>query len=170
MAFSDAIKKVDMKLMLDKLGQEYVDWLKELIQIADKVASGKLLKSIDYKLIKTTEKYVLTITGEDYLKWVDMGRKSNSRMPPVDKIIKWAKVKNINSKGKTIQQLGWAIAKSIQKKGIQPTNILFQTRQGVFNKLKDLKIPQKTKQDILNTITNELLSYSSASVKINKKK
>lgn len=164
-------KKVDLNLMLKKFGGEYVAWLKELIQIADKIATGRLLNSIDYKIVKSTEKYLLEITAKDYLKYVDAGRKPNGKLPPVDLIIKWAKLKRLTlHNGQTYESVGWAIAKSIAKKGIQPTNILFQTRKGIMNKLKDMKIPEETKQQILNEITNALLTTDGkAIVTINKK-
>lgn len=156
-------KKVDLNLMLKKLGKEYVEWLKELIQIAEKINTGRLINSIDYKILKNTEKYLLEITAKKYLKYVDTGRKPNGKLPPVDLIIKWAKQKRLTlRKGQTYESVGWAIAKSIAKKGIEPTNILFQTRKGVMNKLKELNIPEATKQQILNEITNALLTQDGA--------
>lgn len=157
----DLIKKVDMSLMLEKMGKEYVEWLKELLQIADKIASGRLLKSIDYKILKQTEKYLLAITAEDYLKYVDTGRKAGKKMPPKGVIAKWAKTRNLSlKKGQTYDQVEFLIRRKIKRDGIEPTNVLFQTRQGVLRKAKDLKIPEETKQRILNEVTNALISES----------
>ena len=161
--------------MLRQYGEIYVEWLKEMVEISDSIASGKLLRSIDYKIVKQSENYLLTITSERYLKYVDTGRRPG-RMPPVDIIIKWAKLKGIKPNSgtseKAYKQLGFAITTKIKKEGIKPKNLLFQTRQGLTNiseKAKNVRLSPEIKNEILNQLTNSLITESKGLVTIKKK-
>lgn len=115
-----------LKKSIDDFGKEYVKQLIIELTNADKKATGNLVRSINYKLIEATNEFLIQVIAADYLKYVDEGR-APGKMPPVDKIIAWAKVRNIQPKPpkyKTIDQVGWAIAKGIQKNGIKPTNVI----------------------------------------------
>lgn len=166
-ALENAIKKVDMNLMLNILGEEYVKWLKKLIKDARKVASGKLMRSIDYKVVKQAEKYLLKISAADYLKYVDAGR-APGKMPPVNKIIKWTKQRGIQFSGLSQKQTGWVIAMSIKKKGIKPTNIIDNAKKQVIVKTKSLRLSDKDKQIILDEIARDLASFSNSQITIKK--
>ena len=123
------------KQALKEFGAEYIKELTKQLIIADKKATGELIASLNYKLVESTNEILLQIIATEYLKWVDSGRKPG-KMPPVQPIIKWAKVRNIQptkGKYKTIEQVGWAIAKSIEKKGIKPTNVLDKAKTNLFN-------------------------------------
>ena len=59
------------KKALNDFGDEYIKELtKQLIQ-ADKVATGNLIKSLDYQVIEKIEgQFQLIIEASEYLKWV----------------------------------------------------------------------------------------------------
>lgn len=98
-----------------------------------KNSSGDLSKSLSYKIVKG----VIFFTGNDYAVFVEEGRKAGS-MPPINPIMEWiaqkpiriqktVKTQGIATKRfapkteKNIQSAAFAIAKNIQKKGIEPT-------------------------------------------------
>lgn len=122
------------KQAIKQFGEEYIKELTKQLLIADKKATGELIHSLNYKLVEASNEILLLIHSKAYLINVDQGRKPG-KMPPVDPIIKWAKVRNIQPmrpKYKTIEQVGWAIAKSIEKKGIKPTHVLDKAKKTLF--------------------------------------
>jgi len=117
----------NFKAAVLKYGEGYITEIAKQLLLNNKNATGLLLDSLDYRVIETADTIALEILANDYLYNVDKGRKPGS-MPPVDNITKWVAARGINFKykGRTLtqKQIGFAIAKSIQLKGIKPTNIL----------------------------------------------
>jgi hypothetical protein len=173
--FKDAIKKVDDKLLFNlakNYGDEYVKWLVKLLKEAKKIASGRLIRSIDYKLVKAVEGYLITIQHEDYLLYVNDGRAKGKKPPPVSAIEKWIKIRGIvpRQKDMSIRTLAIIIAKGISKNSIQPTNVI----QKAAEKVKQANFIRRQKIDatsIIDAIKNDLLTIgSNKSFQINKKK
>jgi len=54
-------------------GEEYIAEIGNILQSNDKVATGKLLKSLDAKVFKTgfNTSYTLKVLANDYLKYID---------------------------------------------------------------------------------------------------
>lgn len=129
----------NIEAALNLLGDEYIKELsKQLIQL-DKVATGNLLRSLDYKVLKQLEGvYSLVITADSYLKFVDAGRKASGKMPPSKPIERWVVARNIkfkNKKGKylTKESTAFLIARSLKTKDIKPTNVLKITLGNILN-------------------------------------
>ncbi len=78
-------------------------------------SSSKLASSLTVDTFGTAELVGGSLSGEDYWKFFDKGRKPG-KMPPISPIEKWVKNKGIDVSA-------WAIAKSIAKKGTKGTNI-----------------------------------------------
>ena len=129
----------NLKEALNIFGDEYITELtKQLIQL-DKVATGKLLRSLDYKVIEKVEgQFEIIIKAQDYLKWVDEGRKPGTP-PPYKAILSWVearRIKFVNRKGNGFlknEQTAFIIRRSIGKKGIKKTNVLKTTLGNVLN-------------------------------------
>lgn len=102
---------------LDRFGKQYVGTLVGFLKKYNKSASGALINSIDYRLQETAQEIKLIIDANDYLKYVDEGRKPG-KFPPIQAIEKWTKLKGIP------QSAVFPIAKSIFKFGIEPTNVI----------------------------------------------
>lgn len=120
------------KQTFDKFGKLWVNTLtKELIR-AGKKASGKLINSLDYRIQDEANGIQLLLESEDYLQWVDKGRKRGS-YPPIKAIASWVKVKGISDKAV------FGIARNIYKFGIKPTNVLDKTEKIVLSKLTELE-------------------------------
>jgi hypothetical protein len=127
----------NLKNQLDALGREYVAELTQQLISADKVASGQLINSLDYEVLETVNGLVLKIIADDYLKFVDEGRKPGKR-PPQKAILKWVEQRGIKIKKQTSSQTAFVIARSIGKKGIKPTNVLKKTQQAIFRNIQAL--------------------------------
>ena len=76
-----------------------------------KIASGALYESIKYKINRQKETF--------YFEWdahgdfVEKGRRRGARMPPIKPLEQWIKRRGLDLSA-------WAVAKSIQKRGIKP--------------------------------------------------
>jgi hypothetical protein len=118
---------IDSKL-LNQFGKDYVNVLVFLLKnntvpsraglpAYPKVASGRLINSIDYRLRETAQGIQFQLLAEDYLQYVDKGRKPGT-YPPISAIRKWARIKGL-PKGAE-----YGIQKNIFKFGIKPTNVI----------------------------------------------
>lgn len=129
---------IDDKEIIEAIELYGADAIKELTKqllLLDKKASGKLIKSLDYKVLKVVDNITLQILSEPYLQYVDQGRRPGS-FPPVQAIARWCKLKGINVKA------AWPISYKIYKFGIKPTNVIEKTVQNIsasraFNKMED---------------------------------
>lgn len=89
---------------------------------ADRIATGELLNSVDYRVTLDGTVYQVTLSLAEYWKYIEDGRPKGSRMPPPSAILKWIMAKPVlprpDDKGRipTPQQLSWAIAKSIKRR------------------------------------------------------
>ena len=115
---------------LDNVGIMVTDKIMDMIQRDNKVASGRLLNSIDYDIKGDTRGFELVVEYIDYGKFVLSGRKKGGRLPPVKEIEKWLRIKMVPIGGgrkrgfSNIEKMSWGVAKNIQKKGIKPYNFL----------------------------------------------
>lgn len=129
-------------------GKDVIAKLKAQIDSLDKVASGKLLRSLDYKLERFLTSFKFSIEGEDYGINVLQGRKAG-KFAPVKALQEWMETKNIDLK------YSYAINKSIYKFGIRPANFLEEviTDSSIDELSKQLEENYKTK------IENQLEKY-----------
>lgn len=135
----------NLKKAMDKYGKEYIKELTKQLLLADKKATGKLVNTLSYEVLETTNGLVLNIKAAAYLKYVDGGRKAGSKPPPVTAIKKWVAAKRIKfTSGKkklTQMETAFIVARSIGKKGIKPTNVLkkaqfnFMANKNALNEL-----------------------------------
>jgi hypothetical protein len=148
----------NLKKELEIFGDAYITELtKQLIQL-DKVASGKLIRSLDYEVVERVQnQFELIIKAQDYLKWVDEGRRPGKR-PPYKSILSWVQTRNIRFTNKSgsgflkKEQTAFIISKSIGNKGIKKTDVLKKTLGNVLN-LRN-KVLQSGKIDIENLINS----------------
>jgi hypothetical protein len=127
----------NLKKQLEALGREYIAELTKQLISADKVASGNLINSLDYEVLETVDGLILRILSDEYLKWVDEGRRPGKR-PPQKAILKWVKMRNIVIKKQKPEQTAFIIARSIGKKGIKPTNVVKKTQQSISRNINTL--------------------------------
>jgi hypothetical protein len=107
-------------------GSDYVKILTALLKKKGKIGSGALINSLDYRVQESANQISIIIQSNDYLKFVDEGRKPGS-YPPIQAISRWASLKGIS------QDAVFPIARSIYKFGIKPTNVIQQTNNEFLN-------------------------------------
>ena len=105
---------------LKEFGKDYVKILTIFLKKNKKIASGALINSLNFRLQKTAEEILIILESNDYLEWVDKGRRPGT-YPPIRAISDWAKIKGIS------QSAVFPIARNIFKFGIEPTNVIQKT-------------------------------------------
>lgn len=117
-----AKKKIELydKKTLNEFGKDYAKILTIFLKKNKKSASGALINSINWKLKETAQEILIILESNDYLEWVDKGRKPG-KYPPLKAISQWAKLKGIS------QEAVFPIARKIFKFGIEPTNVIAKT-------------------------------------------
>jgi hypothetical protein len=116
-------------------------------RITDKVATGKLIRSIDYRIVVNETKLLvrdleIKILAENYLSDVDEGRRPGEKMINPSQLDKWIIARGIaprDKKGKLLprKNLQFVIAKGIQKRGIPATNVIQKSIDAVFKRRKN---------------------------------
>jgi len=105
---------------LEIFGEEYINELAKQLQNAGKRATGTLIGSLDYRVQATGfgTKYTIVILAEEYLQYVDEGRRPGGKQPPLESIRAWTVVKGIDP------DLAFPIAKKIAEDGIKATHVI----------------------------------------------
>ena len=147
--------------LLNSFAQTIVNRYRDKIK---EYASGKLYNTINFEITKGSSNYIVTINLEEYWKNISYGRKPGRRMPPVEAIENWIKIRKIiprplilpNKKSiiPTVKQLSFMIARSIAKKGIQPKPFMRETIAETVETFKD-KLIITLKEDIISEIKHE---------------
>ncbi len=147
---------------LDKFGKYLVKEARKNLTRKKKNNTKGLYKSLDYEVKAMPNSINFDFLMEEYGEWVDKGRKAGT-MPPVSAIEKWVKRRKIqfrDNRGRfeTYNSTAWAIAKSIEKRGIPATNFYSRPFKLGFAKLP----PELTQayaldlEDFLDFTLNEL--------------
>lgn len=112
--------------VLDEYAQAWANAYRAELIANGKRASGELIRSIKGEVKIENEVYSAVLNVADYYKYVEFGRRKGGKMPPVSAILKWVDVKPVipRENGISKEQLSWAIAKKIQRDGIEPTHAM----------------------------------------------
>jgi len=166
MAFiSGSVRKFPkFRIALDEFGQEFVLKLARNLITLDKVATRKLIKSLDYKITEPKpDEYRLTLLAQNYFYWVDKGRKPGAP-PPLKPLEDWARAKRLQFRSKkgrflSYRQTAFIVQRSLTAKPkgagkiIKPTNVLKNT---IADMLKEKKmLLQAGFKGDLETLINE---------------
>jgi len=97
--------------------------------LSDKVASGKLRRSVNVEVVPSQDRPIIKIFMEDYWVWVQSGRLPGKKGVPVNAIEQWIKERGLtgrDKKGRFIKRrsFAFAIQTNIKKFGIRPSNFL----------------------------------------------
>ena len=101
---------------VDQQGQKLIMGIKQELVSAGKTASGALVTKTrgESKIVGT--RVLFEGSAPTHYIFVDKGRRPGAKQPPVKPIQEWIKQKGLDLNA-------FAVAKSIAKKGITPTNI-----------------------------------------------
>jgi hypothetical protein len=161
-----ADKLID-RALANEFGRDYVKVLVSLLKNNRpyaKVASGSLINSINYRLQDTANGINVILLANDYLKYVDEGRRPSTNpdsKPPIQAIQRWASIKGIP------QEAAWAIRNNIWRFGIKPTRVLAKTR---FKLETNRTYAQKYERMIVDKLTKDIekeWSYIERSLRLN---
>jgi hypothetical protein len=152
-----------LRKAMNKYGEEVITELAVQLRKADKIATGDLIKSLDYDLIEALGTISLNIKAADYLSVVDKGRKKQKTPPPQQAILKWINIKPLprwrDKKGRFISKKSQAflIARSIGKNGIKATNVIKKSMNKV-RKIQAKLIAEAAQEDIRRLVQNVLVN------------
>ena len=122
--------------------------------------SGKLYNSVRKVSVRNSGgDFSLTLSLEDYWKYIENGRRAGAKMPPITAIKNWIERKNIQPKpmtlknGKTvvpnINSLSFLIARSISKNGIKAKPFFKQSIDETYDLFIE-KIKEALIQDLID--------------------
>lgn len=125
-----------------EIGKIVMEFSKDLMQIVrmvmesnvginEKVGENTLVKSNIYKTLSVRATndgdLIFDIILNDYLTFIESGRRKGAKMPPVEPIVRWCKSKGISTDNSTI----FLIRRAISRDGIRPRPIM----QYVFDEI-----------------------------------
>ena len=129
---------------------------------AEQMNNGELYKTISYSVSTVKGGWVISVSLENYWKYIENGRRAGAKMPPVSAIENWIKVKQIIphsitlKSGKTviptIPQLSFLIARSIGRRGIPPKPLFknnFEAAKQQFIQVIEDAITQDIKENLI---------------------
>jgi hypothetical protein len=144
----------NLNKQLNIIGVESIGFLTKLLTEEGKRATGDLIQSLDYQVIKEVDGLMLKILAAPYFKNVDEGRRPGAKPPPVKAIQSWVNQKNIVFTNMSSKQTAFIIARSIGVKGIKPLHAKDKLISNILsNKAEILKYAAgQDIQEMLNKI------------------
>ena len=148
---------------LNDFGQKIVDNYKAELEACN-YQDGQLYRTLSYSVKTDNSSWLISISLEEYWKYIEYGRRPG-KMPPLDVIEKWIKVKQILPRpltlksGKsvvpTIPQLSFLIARKIGRDGIRPRPFFKQSFEDAKREFLS-KITDAVQQDIVESIKESI--------------
>src|SRR5687768_6531539 len=87
-----------IETILSKYGESITAAIKSNLQKSNSLTTGELYNSVHFEIYFVGDVISLGILANDYLKWVDQGRKPGKK-PPLSAILKWVKTKRLATGG-----------------------------------------------------------------------
>lgn len=157
------IKFDNLQKVLAEFGNALSERYKEKLTEDDRIASGRLISSVNSKVVVDNNEFVVELSLEDWWKYIEYGTKPH--FPPVSKILEWVNVKRIlptpmaNGKLPTEKQLAWMIAKKIERVGTEGTPNLSDSLDEMVMEY-ETKIEEALDQDVLGCLDELLLMFA----------
>lgn len=139
---------------LEEFARDFRNAYQDRLIRSDRIASGKLLNSVEYMVNKNGTSFSISLELEDY--WIYVEDDTRPHFPPLDKIREWIKVKPvlpraINGKLPTENQLAYLIGRKISRVGTKGSHDLEETINSLENQFDD-RIGEAIEQDIMAAI------------------
>jgi len=113
----DSTLKEDLLDLFDELGVEFREIIIRILREKNKIATGELIKSIDYALGEDKGKYFIELIAAEHYEYVNYGRKAGT-FAPIAPLKAWVVKKGMP------ESAAYAINWKIYRKGIEPVNFL----------------------------------------------
>jgi hypothetical protein len=114
-------------------------------RVAGLKSNSHLLQSFDVRLKTNISKY--EFLANDYINYVDRGRKPFTTKVPIPMLIDWIQRYSINAQGMTTSQLAFAIQTNIYKFGIQPRYFMDRLADSLGDTVED-RLSKKLEDEI----------------------
>lgn len=146
-----AEKKFDnIRKTVQTFGIKLVAKLAAQLRSSDSIASGKLINSLNYKLVDLLKdlNFNLQVSSESHFINVDKGRGANKKQPPPSVLQKWVKQKGLATKPNEIKSLAYVIGAKTGKFGIKPKNTLKESLSKISTQALKNQLKEATAKDI----------------------
>ena len=158
--------------VLEEYGQEVRNKYQDQLIENDRIATGKLLNSVEYRVVSNGNTYEVQLQLMNYWKYLEYGLKgkknptspfSNPGMKVYPFIREWIKVKPVlprpmkNGKLPALNQLAFLITRAIAKNGTTPGDELKDSLEAVNEKYKEKLIValQKDSEAIMKYVVGD---------------
>ena len=132
----ELIDLTELQQVLQDFAEDIRDRYRDVLAKNDHIASRKLVDSIKTQVEVGENYYEVTMTLEDYWKYVEYDTKPH--FPPPDAILKWIQIKPViprpdaNGRIPTQKQLAFLIGRKIYNEGTTGTHDLAQTKEDIL--------------------------------------
>ena len=126
----------ELQQVLQDFAEDIRDRYRDVLAKNDHIASRRLVDSIKTQVEVGDNYYEVTMTLEDYWKYVEYDTKPH--FPPPDAILKWIQIKPViprpdaNGRIPTQKQLAFLIGRKIAREGTTGTHDLEQTKEDIL--------------------------------------
>lgn len=151
----EIIRWDNLKRVLEEFGNELRNAYQDKLIQDDKIATGELLNSVEYKIDYDDRSITLSLQLAEYWKWVEEGREPGAYPPwddPNEGILNWIKMKPVvpeerNGVLPTEKQLSFLIARKIAEEGIEPGYQLRDAKKDLMDDFEE-KIDEAITLDV----------------------
>jgi hypothetical protein len=129
---------------------------------SDRWASGNLLNSIEFEVIRDGNTFKVNLNLAHYWKYLEEGTKPH--FPPVSAIQKWVEIKPVlprpmsNGKLPTSKQLAFLIARKISVEGTEGSHDLQKSSQTISEQYRE-KIIEAFTQDVQDAMDGYVIEF-----------
>ena len=151
MAEDTLIKFTNLQKVLAEYGNSVRNGYQDSLIRNNRMASGELMNSVEFKVTRDGNTYMVSLLLEDYWTYVENG--TPPHWPPVSKILEWVKIKPVipqpdnNGRIPSPKSLAFLISRKISRKGTKGTHDLKNTLQSL-NREYSAKIREAAIKDI----------------------
>lgn len=147
---------VDVHSIIIAISDDIVRLVREVLSsnlmINNKTGHNSIIDSNLYKEVEArgNDDFIFNLYLNDYVQYIESGRRKGAKWPPVQPIVNWCKRKGIPTDNSTI----FLIRRSIANEGIRPRPFL----DTVFNEMDDIW-ENGWSDKIFNKITEQLNQF-----------
>lgn len=148
----------NLERVLNEFGQEFVNAVADEIIKAEGIASGEMLNTLDFEVVKENGSYVVYLDHTDYFQYFDKG--TAPHWPPREPIEKWINDKGLPTSDSTgwgdlptVRELAFLISRKISENGTEARDVFEKAYMTVVPKYEE-KWNEALAQDIMDNYLN----------------
>lgn len=155
----------NLSAVLQEYGQEFRNLYQDKLVLADKIATGDLLNSVEFRLRVADKNYQVVINLADYWKYVEegiapAGKYGNPGWKALPHIRDWIVAKPLLPQPKNLSELNsraYLITRKIVNEGIEPTPLMAETSATLNMKYRS-RIIEAFRKDMYMTLRDSAFS------------